>query len=143
VETWLGPGYGDAARSIRVLALAALINAWSAPWTFYAIGRGRYHYVLIAAGVTLGVNAAATIILTAHIGLDGALIGSLAGSAAGTVTARLILLRWERRDWLTPPVRATAVVALLVVPLLLMDVRWPMWLQRASCSSPPARFPSG
>jgi O-antigen/teichoic acid export membrane protein len=126
VETWLGPGYGDAALSVRVLAVAALLNAWSAPWTYYAIGRGRYHYVLIAAGVTLAVNAMATIILTAHIGLSGALIGSLAGSAAGTAAARLVLLRWERRNWLSPAVRATGVVGMLVVPLLLMGVRFPV-----------------
>ena len=110
VETWLGPGYGDAALCVQVLALAALINAWSAPWTYYAIGRGRYSYVLISAGVTLAVNAAATIILTSRIGLNGALIGSLAGSAAGTATARLLLLRWERRNWLSPAVRATGTV---------------------------------
>ena len=72
VETWLGPGYGDAALCVQVLALAALINAWSAPWTCCAIGRGGSGYVLISAGVTLAVNAAATIILTSRIGLNGA-----------------------------------------------------------------------
>ena len=129
VETWLGPGYGDAALCVQVLALAALINAWSAPWTYYAIGRGRYSYVLISAGVTLAVNAAATIILTSRIGLNGALIGSLAGSAAGTATARLLLLRWERRNWLSPAVRATGTVGLLVVPTLLIGVEFPAsWL---------------
>ena len=151
VETWLGPGYGDAALCVQVLALAALINAWSAPWTYYAIGRGRYSYVLISAGVTLAVNAAATIILTSRIGLNGALIGSLAGSAAGTATARLLLLRWERRNWLSPAVRATGIVGLLVVPALLIGVQFPAsWLgssdghsrislRPASCCWPPDR----
>lgn len=125
MSTWLGPGYSEAALSVRVLAVASLLNIWSAPWGYYAIGRGRYHYVLIGAGVTNAVNAAATVLLTTRIGLAGALIGSVAGSAAGTLTARLILSRWERRNWLSPALRATAVVAVVVVPLMLMRVRIP------------------
>lgn len=125
LATWLGPGYGDAALSVRVLAVAALLNTWAAPWTYYAIGRRRYHYVLIAASVTLVVNASATILLTTRIGLPGALIGSLAGNAAGTATARLILQRWERRKWLLPAFRSTGAVGILVVPVLFLRVRFP------------------
>ena len=129
IRTWLGAGYGEAAWSMRVLAIAALIGAWSAPWTFYAIGRGRYYYVVIASTVTLVVNALSTVLLTSRIGLDGALVGSLAGSAFGTATARLILRRWEQRHWLAPSMRATGAVSVLVVPILLAGVQFPAsWL---------------
>jgi len=120
IQLWLGHGYGDAALAARALALSALLNMWSAPWTYYAVGRRRYHYVLIAASATLAVNALCTVFLTTRIGLAGALIGSVAGSAAGTTVGRLILWRWERRAWLWPAVRASGTVALLVVPVLLV-----------------------
>ncbi len=125
VARWLGPGYSNAALAVRVLALAALLNMWSAPWSYYAIGRRRYHYVLIGAGVTLVVNAIATIVLTTHIGLSGALIGSVAGSGAGMAAARVVLLRWERGAWLTPALRCTAVVAVIVLPFVLAGVHVP------------------
>jgi O-antigen/teichoic acid export membrane protein len=125
IRVWLGPGYGGAALTVRVLAAAALLNVWSAPWIYYAIGRRRYHYVLMGAGITLVVNATATIVLTVHIGLNGALIGSVAGSAAGTLTGRIVLWRWERRPWLRPALRATGTMAVAVVPLLLAGIRIP------------------
>jgi O-antigen/teichoic acid export membrane protein len=117
MTVWLGPGYGHAALSAQALAIAALLNIWSAPWTYYAIGRRRYHYVLIAASTTVVVNFVATIVLTSTIGLDGALIGSVAGSAAGTLVARLVLLKWERRSWLTPALVTTGLTGLVVGPL--------------------------
>lgn len=125
VTLWLGPGYSEVALSARVLAAASLLNIWSAPWSYYAIGRGRYHYVLIGAGTTAIVNAATTVLLTTRIGLAGALIGSVAGSTAGTLIARLLLLRWERREWLSPALRATTVVAVVVVPAMFMRVQIP------------------
>lgn len=117
LRVWLGPGYGGAALSLRYLALAALLNAWSAPWFYYAVGRGRYHYVLIASSANLVVNALGTIFLTTHIGLLGALIGSVAGNSAGTLAGWLVLRRWERRHWLRPALRASAVVAVVVGPM--------------------------
>jgi O-antigen/teichoic acid export membrane protein len=125
VLTWLGRGYGGAILSIRVLAVAVLLNLWSAPWIYYALGRRRYHYVLIAATATVVLNLTATIVLTAHIGLNGALIGSLAGSTGGTLTARLVLWRWEARPWLTPALRASATIALLVIPLVIAGATIP------------------
>lgn len=129
VMAWLGRGYAGAALAVRVLAVAALLNLWSAPWYYYAIGRRRYHYVPLAAGATLVVNLVATVLLTTHIGLKGALIGSVAGSAAGTATARLLVSRWERGPWLKSALRATGLIALLVVPLLLAGLSpaasWP------------------
>ena len=123
VRVWLGPGYGGAALSMRLLAIAVLLNVWSAPWFYYAVGRGRYHYVAWAASANLVVNAAGTIFLTTRIGLLGALIGSIAGNTAGTLVGWLLVRRWERRHWLLPAFRATAVVALVVTPLLAVDNR--------------------
>jgi O-antigen/teichoic acid export membrane protein len=123
LRVWLGPGFAEAALSLRVLAIAALLNMWSAPWIYYALGRGRYHYVLIAASVNLVVNASCTIFLTTRIGLPGALIGSVSGNAAGTLAGWLVLRRWEHRHWLRPALRATAVVAIVVGPLMLLTDR--------------------
>lgn len=130
MAAWLGPGYGQAALALRVLGLAALVNAWSAPWAYYALGRGRYYYVLVSAGVTLAVNLVATVFLTTRFGLDGALIGSLAGSVAGMLSGRIMLQRWERRRWMRPGLRASACVAVIVVPVLAGGVEiarsWPL-----------------
>jgi O-antigen/teichoic acid export membrane protein len=116
LHVWLGPGYADAALSARFLAIAILINMWSASWYYYAAGLGRYSFIVAYSSVTLGVNAICTITLTTSIGLHGALIGSVAGSAAGTLTGWIILRRWERRNWLRPALRASLVVALIAVP---------------------------
>jgi len=110
---------------MRLLAIAVLLNVWSAPWFYYAVGRGRYHYVAWSASANLVVNAAGTIFLTTRIGLLGALIGSIAGNAAGNLVGWLILRRWERRHWLLPAFRATGVVAMVVVPLLAIENRIP------------------
>lgn len=129
VHVWLGSGYGAAALSAQVLSIAALFNMWSAPWTYYAMGRRLYHYTLIAATVTMVVNFLATVLLTSTIGLDGALIGSVAGSAAGTAAGRLILQRWEARAWLWPALRATGAVAVVAVPMFLFGPTPPAsWL---------------
>ena len=129
LRVWLGPGYGGAALSLRFLAVAALVNVWSAPWFYYAVGRGRYQYVLIAAGVNLVVNASGTIFLTTRIGLLGALIGSVAGNASGTLAGWLVLRRWETRHWLRPAIRASAVVAIVAGPLLALSSHIPAsWL---------------
>jgi O-antigen/teichoic acid export membrane protein len=125
LRVWLGPGYGGAALSLRFLAIAVLLNVWSAPWFYYAVGRGRYHYVLIAAGANLVVNASGTILLTTRIGLLGALIGSVAGNASGTLAGWLLLRRWERRHWLLPALRASAVVATVVGPSLALSSHIP------------------
>lgn len=122
---WLGHGYGQAARAGAILAVAALLNIWSAPWTYYAIGRGRYYYVLIAATVTLVVNFVATVLLTSTIGLNGALIGSVAGSMAGLLTARFIVRRWEKRAWLGPALRASLPTAFVVGLFALVKGRFP------------------
>ncbi len=125
VRVWLGPGYGDAALSMRLLAIAVLLNVWSAPWFYYAVGRGRYHYVAWGASANLVVNAAGTIFLTTRIGLLGALIGSIAGTAAGDLVGWLILHNWDTRHWLSPAFRATGVVALLVLPMLAISSHIP------------------
>jgi O-antigen/teichoic acid export membrane protein len=118
---WLGPGYGQAALSLRFLAIAALVNVWSAPWFYYAVGRGRHHYVLIAGSANIVVNASFTLLLTTRIGLLGALLGSLAGNAAGTFAGWLMLRRWDRRSWLLPTFRINAVVAVAVLPMLFLS----------------------
>jgi O-antigen/teichoic acid export membrane protein len=131
LRVWLGPGYGGAALSLRYLAIAALLNVWSAPWFYYAVGRGRYHYVLISASANLVVNASGTIFLTTRIGLLGALIGSVAGNASGTLTGWLVLRRWVRRHWLRPALRTSAVVAMVVGPMLVVASHIPaswFWL---------------
>jgi O-antigen/teichoic acid export membrane protein len=136
LKVWLGQGYGGAALSLRYLAMAALLNAWSAPWFYYAVGRGRYHYVLIASSSNLVVNALGTVFLTTHIGLLGALIGSVAGNAAGTLTGWFVLRRWERRHWLRPGVRASAVVAIVVAPMFAIANHIPAsWLGLAEWGS--------
>jgi O-antigen/teichoic acid export membrane protein len=136
LRTWLGPGYAGAALSLRFLAIAALVNVWSAPWFFYAVGRKRYQYVLWAAGANLVVNASCTIVLTTRIGLLGALIGSVAGNGAGTLAGWLILRRWERRHWLRPAFRASAVVAVIVGPLLVLSSHIPAsWIGLACWGS--------
>jgi O-antigen/teichoic acid export membrane protein len=125
LQAWLGPGYGQAARAGAVLAVAALLNIWTAPWTYYAMGRGRYYYVLLAATVTLAVNFAATVVLTSTIGLNGALIGSVAGSATGLITARAIVYRWEKRPWLLPALRASLPAGAVVGVFALAKGRFP------------------
>ena len=136
LRVWLGPGYGGAVLSLRFLAIAVLINVWSAPWFYYAVGRGRYHYVLISAGVNLVVNASGTIFLTTRVGLLGALIGSVAGNASGNIAGWLVLRRWERRHWLRPALRASAVVATVVGPMLAVANRIPAsWLGLAGWGS--------
>ena len=121
LRVWLGAGYGRAAFSVQMLAGATLLNIWSAPWYFYAVGRGRYGYVAATASVTALVNLLATILLTAHIGLTGALIGSLAGQVVGGGFAWLLVRRWEHRRWLWGSVKATMTVALIVLPGLLLE----------------------
>lgn len=111
LRVWLGPGYSQAAFAMRILGIAVLLNMWSAPWIFYATGRGRYGYVMAAASATVIANAVFTILATSRIGLPGAVFGSIAGSVAGTGTGWFILRRWERRPWLRPALRATLVVA--------------------------------
>ena len=129
LRVWLGPGYDGAALSLRYLAIAALLNVWSAPWFYYAVGRGRYHYVLVSATANLVVNASGTVFLTTRIGLVGALIGSVAGNASGTLAGWLVLRRWERRHWLRPAFRATAVVAIVAGPMLAVADHIPVsWL---------------
>jgi O-antigen/teichoic acid export membrane protein len=125
IGIWLGAGYPGVTLSMQFLAGAVLFNVWTAPWTYYAIGRGRYYYVVIAAGVTAAVNALATLLLTAKIGLLGALIGSLAGSVAGGLAGWLVLRTWERRRWLRPALRASGAVAVVVAPFLIARGRIP------------------
>lgn len=136
LRVWLGPGYGGAVLSLRFLAIAVLINVWSAPWFYYAVGRGRYHYVLISAGVNLVVNASGTIFLTTRVGLLGALIGSVAGNTSGVLAGWLLLRKWERRHWLRPALRASAVVATVAGPMLAVSTRIPAsWLGLAEWGS--------
>ena len=86
-----------------------------------SLGRGKFQYMAWTFGINLVVNAAETILLTSHIGLLGALIRSIAGNSANTLADWLIIRRWEERPWLRPALRATGVLALVVVPLMSLE----------------------
>lgn len=138
VPLWLGPGYGEAVVATQLLSIALFGNLWSAPWYYYAIGRGWLKETAWSALANTTVNASASFVLTQAFGLRGALVGSLAGNAAGVLVFYVLLRRRERRAWLLPALRPTLVVAVTAsaawaltrheeldwFPLLLLGAAW-------------------
>lgn len=112
IPLWLGAGYDQAVVATQLLSIALLGTLWSAPWYFYALGRGWLKEMAWSALGNALVNATTSFVLIREFGLKGALIGSIAGNAAGLGACYLLLRRRERRAWLSPAWRPTLIVAM-------------------------------
>ncbi len=112
IPLWLGPTYDQAVVATQLLSIALMFNLWSAPWYFYALGRGWLAVTGWSSLMNAVTNAISSYFLTRELGLHGALFGSMIGNMAGFLTFWLLLRRLEGRPWLTPIIRPTSVVGL-------------------------------
>lgn len=129
VPLWLGASYATVTIATQLLALALLMNAWTAPWYYYAIGRGWYADIGISAAGNALVNGTASFLLTREFGLVGALVGSLLGNGFGVLLFWFLLLRRERRPRLRQALRPALVLAPLVAVVLALQATELNWAQ--------------
>jgi O-antigen/teichoic acid export membrane protein len=119
VHVWIGPGHEAAGMVAQWIAAALAINVVAAPAAYYAIARRWTKVVALGSLVNIVINSVASLVLTQHLGLRGALIGSLAANVAATIVFLVVV---ARRDpdlsiawWLRP---GMASVAAVVIALL-------------------------
>lgn len=118
IGLWLGPGYDDAGRVLRVFVVAVAINVAIAPIAMQALGERLHRICALGAITNIVVNAVLSFILTLHVGVLGAAWGSVAGNTCGALV--LWILARSRLSYRVPlPVRAAALaVAASVVAVV-------------------------
>jgi O-antigen/teichoic acid export membrane protein len=85
IELWLGDGYGVAAQSAQLFCVAAYIGVLSAPLAYVVLGLRMHRLAARSAVTNIVVNGVASLVLTLHFGVPGALYGSIAGATCGSL----------------------------------------------------------
>jgi O-antigen/teichoic acid export membrane protein len=136
VRLWLGADFTAAGRVVRLLVVAVAVNLYVAPLAIRAFGEGAHRLPGIASLVNVVVNGALSIVLTARIGLDGALYGSIAGNVAGTAIFLVLMRRRQGGGWRLPPLRSLSLGAVLACALMFArtgDIaNWPVLIAAAA-----------
>jgi O-antigen/teichoic acid export membrane protein len=101
LDLWLGTDLPDAHAVVRLFAVAIGANLVGAPLALRAFGEGGHRIAAASAVVNVVVNGAGSLLLTLHLGLEGALWGSIAGNVAGTVVFLVLVRRSGRTGPLT------------------------------------------
>jgi O-antigen/teichoic acid export membrane protein len=81
VSAWVGPGYGDSATVLMVLAASGAAYAWTLPSEQLLIGCGQLRRYGLAAAAYCVVNIATSVVLVRVVGVYGPAIGTLAATA--------------------------------------------------------------
>jgi O-antigen/teichoic acid export membrane protein len=141
VESWVGPGHGQAAAFGAVLILAYGVNLLAAPGASLLIAIGRPHAEAKYTVITVLLNIAGTVGLGLLFGVMGVVIATAAAYVAGTAWFLLQLRQythWMPRD----PVRLTARVAVCSFVTAAVAFAW-CWLIKETLPSGIAVVPAG
>ena len=85
IDLWLGPGYPDVVRALRILGMARLVSITATPALFIAQGFGRPDlgmYAMVASGI---LNLTVSSLLVPRMGFDGVIYANALAIASGSL----------------------------------------------------------
>jgi O-antigen/teichoic acid export membrane protein len=128
IRVWVGPGFGESAKVLLVLAIAIAVSSPVKATNVVLTGSGRIRTVCAVRGVEVAVDLALSVTLARVMGPVGVAVGTLGGillarlpgfvffGASGTNTSPATLLRRAVLPHV-PPVLAMTGVLLLMRPV--------------------------
>jgi len=132
VDLWLGPGYPDIVRALRILGVARLVSITATPALFIAQGFGRPDlgmYAMVASGI---LNLSVSPLLAPRMGFDGVICANALAIASGSL---LMFVLFHRAFGVRPTKLINAIgtkAFLLNLGLAMALVSTRVWVQTLS-----------
>ncbi len=122
IALWLGPGYSQAAWTLRLLSIGLFVNVIGGPLAMISQGRGEPQYQMRTTLVQAGLNLALSYALIVYAGYFGAVCGTVVATTVGG-----FLFFWVYGRKITPrPLRFLVVLTyrpvLCVAPAALLGL---------------------